>query len=190
MDYKVAVMASGGGSNFENIVRHSTDIGIEICVMITDHRDAYAVTRAEKLGIASYVIERGDYPDRAAHETEILKILAEFEVAYIVLAGYMKILSSHFISTYDRRIVNLHPSLLPAFKGKNGIEEAFNYGVTVTGVTVHYVNAGIDAGEIIMQETVPIRDDETLQTLEKKIHQLEYRLYPRALKKVIEGGKS
>lgn len=190
MDSKVAVMASGGGSNFENIAKESSGIGVDISVLITDHRDSFAVKRAENFGIPYHVIERADYASKTAHEAEILKILTEYEVEYILLAGYMRILSEHFISTYDRRIINLHPSLLPSFKGKNGIEDAFSYGVKVTGVTIHYVDTGIDTGEIIMQEPVIISEDDTLRTLEEKIHQLEYKLYPQAVKNVIEGGKS
>lgn len=116
-----------------------------------------------------------------------MSALADFEIDYIVLAGFMRILSADFINRYENKIINLHPSLLPAFKGKNGIEDAFNYGVKVTGVTVHFVDAGIDTGKIIDQTAVIIEDGDTLATLEEKIHQTEYELYPAALKKVFDG---
>src|SRR5699024_5325461 len=122
-----------------------------------------------------------------SHEHAILEALHEYEVEYVLLAGYMRILSRHFIQAYEHRIINLHPSLLPSFKGRNGIADAFDYGVKVTGVTIHFVDAGIDTGEIIAQEAIEISENDTLEVLENKIHSLEYELYPRALKKVIEG---
>lgn len=187
MAVKVAVLASGGGTNFENLMNHADTIGIDIELLITDHGDAGAVGRAEKTGVPCRVFERCDYDSKTEHEAAVLATLAEFEVEYVLLAGYMRILSSGFIHAYERRIINLHPSLLPAFKGRNGIEDAFNYGVKVTGVTIHFVDAGIDTGEIIAQKHVLIDDGDTLEILEDKIHELEYALYPKAIKKVIEG---
>ena len=104
----------------------------------------------------------------------------------VILAGFMKILSPNFISKYEDKIINLHPSLLPSFKGREGIKDAFEYGVKVTGVTVHYVDSGIDTGKIIAQEAVVVEDKDTLETLEEKIHEIEYRLYIEALKMVLE----
>lgn len=187
MAVRVAVLASGGGTNFENLMNHSGAIGIDVQVLITDHSDAGAVGRAEKAGVPSRIFERHDYDSKAAHEAAVLAALAEFEVEYVLLAGYMRILSSGFIHAYEGRIINLHPSLLPAFKGRKGIEDAFNYGVKVTGVTIHFVDAGIDTGEIIAQKHVLIDAGDTLEMLEDKIHELEYALYPKAVKKVIEG---
>ncbi|AKG73635.1 phosphoribosylglycinamide formyltransferase [Salinicoccus halodurans] len=187
MAVKVAVLASGGGSNFENLVDHSDEIGIAVQVLITDHSDAYAVKRAEKFGIPAHAFERRKFDSKMAHEQAILEILYEYEVEYVLLAGYMRILSRNFIHAFEHHIINLHPSLLPSFKGRNGIEDAFNYGVKVTGVTIHFVDAGIDTGEIIAQEPIIIGENDTLEMLETKIHRLEYELYPKALKKVIEG---
>ncbi len=187
MAVKVAVLASGGGTNFENLVNHSVDIGMDIQVLITDHANAGAIGRAERAEIPSRVFERGDYDSKAAHEWAILETLYECEVEYVLLAGYMRILSRDFIQAFENHIINLHPSLLPAFKGRNGIEDAFNYGVKVTGVTIHYVDAGIDTGKIIAQVPVMIEESDTLGMLEDKIHELEYELYPKAVKKVIEG---
>lgn len=187
MVVKVAVLASGSGTNFENLVKHSESIGIDIKVMITDHSDTYAIKRAAQSAIPNRVIERRNHDSKAAHERAILEALYAFEVEYVLLAGYMRILSRDFIQAFEHRIINMHPSLLPAFKGRNGIEDAFNYGVKVTGVTIHYVDAGIDTGEIIAQEPVMIDNNDTLGMLEKKVHRLEYALYPKALKKMIEG---
>src|SRR5699024_9128738 len=162
MVVKVAVLASGGGSNFENLVRHAGGIGIDIEVMVTDHGDAHAISRAGKLGVPARVFQRGDFESVAAHEQAILEALHEFEVEYVVLAGYMRILSRDFIEAYAHRIINLHPSLLPSFKGKNEIADGYDYGVKVTGVTVHFVDSGIDTGEIIAKEAIEISDNDTL----------------------------
>ena len=183
----IAVFASGGGSNFENLALKSAESGFDIKVLIVDSPNAFAVKRAEKLNIPSIIINRGVYSSKRDFEKAIKKALSDFTVDYIVLAGFMRILSAEFINAYKDRIINLHPSLLPSFKGRNGIEDAYNYGVKVTGVTVHYVDAGIDTGKIIEQTAVIIEEDDTLQSLEEKIHQTEYELYPEALKKVLNG---
>ena len=183
----IAVFASGGGSNFENLALKSAESGFDIKVLIADSPDAFAVKRAEKLNIPSVIIDRGAYADKQKFEKDIREALSGFNIDYIVLAGFMRILSAEFINAYKDRIINLHPSLLPSFKGRNGIIDAYNYGVKVTGVTVHYVDAGIDTGKIIAQTAVIIEEDDTLLSLEEKIHQTEYELYPEALKKVLDG---
>lgn len=183
----IAVMASGGGSNFENLASKSLENGFAIKVLVTDSPDAFAVNRAEKLNIPSVIVDRSAYSDKQGFEKAIREALSDFDIEYIVLAGFMRILSAEFINAYKNRIINLHPSLLPSFKGRNGIEDAYNYGVKVTGVTIHYVDAGIDTGKIIAQTAVLIDEDETLHSLEEKIHQVEYALYPVALKKVLDG---
>ncbi|MGO1922884.1 MAG: phosphoribosylglycinamide formyltransferase [Jeotgalicoccus sp.] len=183
----IAVLASGSGSNFENLALKSAEIGFEIKVLVTDSPDAFAVKRAEKLNIPSIIVDRSAYSNKQEFEKSIREALSGFDIEYIVLAGFMRIFSAEFINAYKDRIINLHPSLLPSFKGRNGIEDAYNYGVKVTGVTVHYVDAGIDTGKIIAQTAVLVEEDETLHSLEGKIHQVEYELYPAALKKVLDG---
>ncbi|HJG33837.1 MAG TPA: phosphoribosylglycinamide formyltransferase [Jeotgalicoccus aerolatus] len=183
----IAVMASGGGSNFENLAVKSDFLNMKIKVLIIDSPEIYAAERAERLKIPCRIVNRQDFKSKREFEAGIMSALADFEIDYIVLAGFMRILSADFINRYENKIINLHPSLLPAFKGKNGIEDAFNYGVKVTGVTVHFVDAGIDTGKIIDQTAVIIEDGDTLATLEEKIHQTEYELYPAALKKVFDG---
>ena len=182
----IAVFASGGGSNFENLALKSADSGFVIKVLITDVPDAFAVKRAEKLNIPYIIVNRSEYSSKQEFETAIREALSDFDIEYIVLAGFMRILSADFINFYKNRIINIHPSLLPSFKGRNGIIDAYNYGVTVTGVTVHFVDAGIDTGKIIAQTAVIIEEDETLESLEEKIHHAEYELYPEALKKVLD----
>lgn len=184
----IAVLVSGGGSNFENLALKSAEAGFEIKILIADSPDAYAVKRAEKLNIPHIIIDRSKYSAKKEFETAVTEAVSNFNIDYIVLAGFMRILSAEFINFYKNRIINIHPSLLPSFKGRNGIEDAYNYGVKVTGVTVHFVDAGIDTGKIIAQTAVIIEEDETLLSLEEKIHQAEYELYPAALKKVLDGG--
>lgn len=180
---KVAVLASGSGSNFENIAQ--SDLDIDIKVLIVDNKDAYAVERAKKLEIPYEIVNRKEMSKEKFEET-ILKILKNEAIELIILAGFMKILSKNFISHYENRIVNIHPALLPSFKGKDGIKDAFLYGVKVTGVTVHYVDSGVDTGKIIAQAPVTIESSDTLESLEEKIHEVEYDLYIRALKTVLE----
>lgn len=183
MATNVAILASGSGSNFQNIAE--SDLDITIKVLIVDNPNAYAIERAKKLDIPYRVVDRKHYT-KETFEKEILDILKECDVELVVLAGFMKILSPNFISKYEDKIINLHPSLLPSFKGTEGIKDAFEYGVKVTGVTVHYVDSGIDTGKIIAQEAVGVEDKDTLETLEEKIHEIEYRLYIEALKMVLE----
>lgn len=183
----IAVFASGSGSNFENLALKSEDIGMEIKVLIVDVPDAFAVERAKKLDIPSIVIDRKKYSSKTQFESAVTETLSNFNIDYIVLAGFMRILSADFINQFEDKVINIHPSLLPSFKGANGIEDAYRYGVKVTGVTVHFVDAGIDTGKIIAQSIVVIEENESLTSLEDKIHQVEYELYPLALKKVLDG---
>lgn len=182
---RVAVFASGGGTNFENLVQKQAETGIEIVVLISDYNPAYAIQRAIDKGIDYIVVEREKYGTKTDFESDILSVLKMYDVDYILLAGYMRILSADFIEEYPRRIINIHPSMLPDFKGANGIEDAFNSGVTETGVTVHFVDAGIDTGDIIAQVPVEIAPDDTLADLEYKIHSIEHQLYPQAVKMVL-----
>lgn len=182
---RVAVFASGGGTNFENLVQKQEETGIDIVVLISDYNPAYAIQRAINKGIDYIVVEREKYDSKAEFEQDILNVLNMYQVDYILLAGYMRILSADFIEAYPRRIINIHPSMLPDFKGANGIEDAFNAGVTQTGVTVHFVDAGIDTGEIIAQVPVDIAPDDTLADLEYKIHSIEHQLYPQAVKMIL-----
>lgn len=183
----VAVFASGGGSNFENLALKSDEIGMEIKVLIVDAADAFAIERAKKLDIPYVIIDRKNYSSKTEFESAVTKTLSNFNIDYIVLAGFMRILSADFINTFENKIINIHPSLLPSFKGANGIRDAFDYGVKITGVTVHFVDAGIDTGKIIAQSAVVIEEQESLTSLEDKIHKAEYELYPLALKKVLDG---
>lgn len=185
---RLAVMASGNGTNFSALQEMITteQLPIEIVRVIVDHANAPVIQRAAAVQIPVLVV---DYSQgKAQVEAEILEQLHHDQVAGIILAGYMRILSPHFVAQYPRRIINLHPALLPSFPGRCGIEDAYDYGVKITGVTVHFVNAGVDSGEIIAQVPVPIKEEASLADLEVKIHQVEHQLYPATIKKLVEKG--
>ncbi|MBP7088883.1 MAG: phosphoribosylglycinamide formyltransferase [Candidatus Omnitrophica bacterium] len=183
----IAVFASGKGSNFSAIV-NSIKCGYiknaTIKLLITDKKNALARIKAKKVKIKAILIDPRNYKTRLELDKEIVKILRREKIDLIVLAGYMRILSSYFVRTFNNKIINIHPALLPAFKGKNAIERAFHYGCKLTGVTVHFVNEKVDDGPIILQKSIPIINNMTFKNLVKKIHTLEHKLYPLAIKKI------
>ncbi|RKD21087.1 phosphoribosylglycinamide formyltransferase [Ammoniphilus oxalaticus] len=187
---KIAVFASGSGSNFGAIVQALKTgqlKGVEISLLVCDRPDAYVIKRAEQEGIPVFSFQSKEYAGKAAYEQAILRHLREREVELIVLAGYMRLIGEALLAEYEGKMINLHPSLLPAFPGKDAIEQAFDYGVKITGVTVHYVDAGMDTGPIIEQRTVVVEAEDTLDTLAQKIHQQEHQLLPEVIEKVAAG---
>lgn len=181
---KTAVFASGSGTNFENIVNCINDGKIQNCtveILIVDKEKAYALTRAKNLNIPAVYVNPKAFASKAEYEREIIRILQEKEIDLIVLAGYMRIISSVLLEAYSKRIVNIHPAYLPNFPGKQGILDAFNAKASETGVTVHYLDEGIDTGEIIRQEKFAVNPAWTLEELETHVHALEYKLYPEVL---------
>ncbi len=183
----IVILASGNGSNFEAIVNHirKESLPINVKFLITDNPGAFAIQRAERLGIPYKVIDYKKFENRSEYNKALDRFLSSIEFDLMVLAGYMKILPAFIVRKYWRRIVNIHPSLLPSFPGLHAIEKAFNYGVKVTGVTVHFVDEGVDTGPIIAQECVKVEEDDTLETLEEKIHKVEHKIYFEAIKKVL-----
>ena len=186
---KFAVFASGNGSNFQAIIDSvkAGEIKAELVLLFSDNKKAFALERARTAGIKTLQLTRKDYATPQSFEREIIIHLKEAGIDFIVLAGYMKILSPFFIKTYPQKILNIHPSLLPSFKGLEGIKDAFTYGAKVTGATVHFVDEKMDHGAIILQEAIKIQDDDTLETLTEKIHKLEHRIYPKAISLFVEG---
>ena len=178
-----AVLASGNGGNLQAIIDavKKRKIQANLALVISDKPQAFALVRAQKSGIASLYINPKDFTDRQAFDTKIVEELKSAKIDFVVLAGYMRLLSPYFIKQYPNRIINIHPALLPAFKGVHGIRDAFDYGVKVTGVTVHFVTEGMDEGAIIAQEPVKITSKDTLDTLAKKIHKAEHQLYPKVI---------
>ena len=186
---KIAVLVSGGGTNLQALIDAERDGKIkngEIALVISNSPAAYALERAKKAGIESLTITRKDCGGQAAFEEKLIEALDTRDIDLIVLAGFMSILSETFTAHYPRRIINIHPSLIPAFCGKGfyGLrvhEAALSYGVKVTGATVHYVNEIPDGGEIILQKSVNIRSNDTPETLQRRVmEQAEWKLLPRA----------
>lgn len=185
----IAVFASGNGSNFQAIVNavKKGNLKAHLKLLACDNPKAYAFERAKKAGIKTFLAERNNYASKREFEDAIIKRLREEKIDLIVLAGFMRILSVDFIRQYKGRILNVHPALLPSFKGAHAIKDAFDYGVGVTGVTVHFVDEEVDHGPIILQEAVKVNPRDTLESLEKKIHKAEHRIYPKVIQMYICG---
>jgi len=185
----IAVFASGRGTNFAAIIRavKKGKIKAGLALLVCDNPKAGAISRAKRADIKVALVKREDFSGKDDFEAKILQHLAENNIDLIVLAGFMRILSPELVQKYQGRILNIHPALLPSFKGAQGIKDAFDYGVKVTGVTVHFVDEKMDHGPIILQEAVKIEEDDTLESLEAKIHKLEHRLYPEAIRLYTEG---
>ena len=183
----IAIFASGTGTNFsallEKVAQHQDEM--QVVGLVCDRPEAPVVTRAHAAQIPVWTQEIKTFTSKTEYERAILQFLAPLKPDLIVLAGYMKIISTTLLSAYAGKIINLHPALLPNFPGRHGIEDAYRAGVKATGVTVHYVDAGIDSGPIIKQQTVPILAKDTLETLTKRIHQVEHQIYFTSLCQVI-----
>lgn len=185
----IAIFASGNGSNFENIIHEIENGHIDnaICkVLIIDKEKAYAQERAKKLNIPSVYVNPKAYENKVAYETAILNVLEEKSVDLIVLAGYMRFIGTVLLSNFHNRIINLHPAYLPNFPGAHSIQDAYEAKAAFTGVTVHYVDKGVDTGEIIYQEKIHIDASWSLETLEEHVHALEYDMFPKVVKKVCQ----
>lgn len=185
----IAVFASGRGTNFRAIIRAVKKgiIKANLSLLVCDNSQAGAIGRARRAGIKVALVKREDFLTKKEFEEKIIQHLEENKIDLIVLAGYMRMLSAEFVQKYYGRILNIHPALLPAFKGTEGIKDTFDYGVKVTGVTVHFVDERMDHGPIILQAAVKIEENDTQETLEAKIHKVEHRLYPQAIRLFIEG---
>lgn len=185
---KIAVFASGSGSNFQAIAEavQRGALEAEIALLICDRRGAQVLERAERLGISAVCLEPGRFPDKQAYERAVLEALQEHQAAFIVLAGYMRLIGPVLLEAYEGRIVNVHPSLLPAFPGKDAVGQALEAGVETTGLTVHFVDAGMDTGKIIAQEAVRVSPGDTRETLQRRIQQTEHRIYPAVLQELLQ----
>ncbi|WP_336776152.1 phosphoribosylglycinamide formyltransferase [Paenibacillus sp. MMO-58] len=186
---RIAVFASGQGTNFQALAdavqQERLDATIEL--LVCDKPAAPVVERARKAGIDTFVFVPKEYPSRQAYETEILAELQRRGIELVVLAGYMRIITSVLVEPYYGRMINIHPALLPSFPGVNGIGQALEYGVKVTGVTVHYVDGGMDSGPIIAQSVVEVQNGDTEDTLGERIHAAEQQLLPRVVQSIAEG---
>jgi len=184
---KIAIFASGHGSNFQAIINaiENGSLTAKIAVLVTDKPDCFAAERAHTHNIPVFSFIPQHYASKEEYEKEIAFFLIEKNVSLIVLAGYMRLVGEVLLSAFPNRIINIHPALLPAFPGKNGIKQAYDYGVKIFGVTVHHVDAGVDTGKIIDQECFKATGTETLEEIEEKIHHIEHQLYPKVIKAVL-----
>lgn len=186
---RIGVLVSGRGSNLQAII-DAVDEGwlpVHIAVVVSDKPEAYALERAKAAGIPAVVIERRCFADAGAFEKAICEILQTYQVELIALAGFMRIIGRELIERYPQRIVNIHPALLPAFPGLHAQGQALAYGVKIAGCTVHFVDEGMDTGPIILQEAVPVQENDTEETLSRRILTMEHNIYPRALQLLAEG---
>jgi phosphoribosylglycinamide formyltransferase 1 len=181
---RIAVLASGFGSNFQAIIDQQQELKIngEIVLVFSNNENAYVLERAKKHGIKTVSFGPGQFESRQQYDKKLLKLLKNEKIDLIVMAGYLLLVGKEMIEEFPDRIINVHPALLPSFKGIHGIKDAFDYGVKITGVTVHLVEEELDAGPIISQEAVIITENDTIETLEEKIHKTEHKIYPLAIK--------
>lgn len=186
--FRVAVLASGAGTNLQAVIDrvHGRD-RVELVGVVSNVPGAIALERAERAGIETAVLPRDRFPSREARDAAIAAWLAERGVDLIVLAGYMELLSAAFVRRFEHRIVNVHPALLPSFPGLDAIGQALEHGVRVTGVTVHFVDEGVDTGPIILQRAVPVPPDRDRERLEAAIHAVEHELLPEAIRLIASG---
>ena len=184
----IAVLASGKGTNFEAIAKAVKRgyIKAKLGLLITDKQQAPVRKRAKKLGINDIFVNPKEFISRQQFDKRIVSILKEEKIDLVVLAGFMRIITPYFVKEYKHRIVNIHPAVLPSFKGVDAIRRAYRYGCKVAGVTVHFVDEKVDHGPIIIQDAVKIEQGMSLGEVEEKIHKLEHKLYPLAVKLIVE----
>ena len=188
----LGVLASGSGSNFQSIIDNigTGFLKANITVLITDNPEAYAVERAKKHNIECLVLKPKDFPDKKAYYSHIAGELKKRSVELVILAGFMRVVGKALIDQYPDKIMNIHPALLPSFPGLHGQKQAADYGVKISGCTVHFVDEGMDTGPIIIQAAVPAYHDDTGETLGKRILKQEHRTFPYAIKLYSEGRLS
>ncbi len=183
---KIGVLISGSGTNLQSIIDKSKQIGVQVKVVVSNKKDAFGLERAKKAGIRAEFVD-ADGKSREEHEKEVAKILDSEGVELVVLAGYMRMLTPWFIRKYHYKIINIHPALLPSFAGTHGYEDAWNYGVKVSGCTVHFVDEGMDSGPIIIQRANEVKDDDTLETFRERGLKIEHEALPLAIKLFAQG---
>jgi len=197
MKKRIAVFASGFGSNLQALIDYSQGRGFngEIILVFSNNKDAYALERAKESNIKAVFMDPSEYKNREQYDSKIVELMEEEKIDLVVLAGYMFLLGGEFVRKFKNKILNIHPALLPSFKGTHGIKDAYQYGVKVTGVTVHFVDEGLDSGPIIIQEACYIDNNDSVEKLEEEIHKIEHKIYPKAVeyfcenRLVIEGRK-
>jgi phosphoribosylglycinamide formyltransferase-1 len=187
--FRIAVLASGSGTNLQAILDqlHGRD-GIAVVAVASNKPDARALERARAAGVETAVFERDGYRDREARDEAVGDWLGERDIDLVVLAGYMELMSPRFVERFRNRIVNVHPALLPSFPGLDAVQQALDHGVKVTGVSVHFVDEGVDSGPIILQRAVEVPDSRDRDALEERIHAVEHELLPSAIRLIADGA--
>lgn len=187
---KIAVLISGGGTNLQAIIdsiKSEIIKNVEIKLVLSNRKQAYGLERAKNNNIDSIYLNPKEYNSREDYDKKVVEILKENKIDLVVLAGYLRWISKDFVEAFKNKIINIHPSLLPSFKGLHAIEQAYEYGVKVTGVTVHFVDETEDGGSIILQEELIINNNDTLEEIEKEIHKIEHKIYPKVIQLLAEG---
>lgn len=189
MKKRIAIFVSGSGTNMENIAKciQAGELDCQSALVVCDQPNALALERARRFGLECFVIERKNFKSKAEFDMKITEKLRQKKIDFILLAGYMRILSPEFVRTWPWKIINIHPSLLPKYPGAHAIKDAFEAKEKETGVTIHFVDEGVDSGPIILQRRVPIKPTDSLETLEARVHETEYELYPEAIKLLLAG---
>ena len=185
---KIGVLLSGSGTNLQAIIDAAAKgLPVDIALVVSSRPDAYGIERAHAAGIPTLVMNREKYADVLAADAQIVEALRGAGAEYVVMAGYMRKVTSVMLDAFPNRVLNLHPALLPSFKGAHAIADAFNAGVKVTGVTVHLANEDYDKGPIVAQRAVPVLEDDDIDALEARIHETEHVIYPEVLRAIAEG---
>ena len=187
---RAAVFASGTGSNFEAIMAQHDNLNCEIALLVCDQPGAIVIDKAAQNQLAQFIFNPKDYQDKHGFEVEIVSKLREHQVDLVVLAGYMRLIGPTLLQPYQRRMINIHPSLLPAFPGLDAVGQALDAGVKISGTTIHYVDSGMDTGEIISQEPVRVESGMTKEELQAEIQKIEHELYPKTIQQLISKGDS
>ncbi len=189
---KIAVLLSGSGTNLQALIDDiaAGTLDAEIVKVVASRPDAYGIERAKAAGIPVLVMNKALYVDAEAADTQIVVDVQAAGAEYIIMAGYMRKVTPVMLRAFPNRVLNLHPALLPSFKGAHAIRDAFEAGVKVTGVTVHFANEDYDKGPIVAQRAIEVAEDDTLESLEEKIHAVEHSLYPQAVQLIAEGRVS
>ncbi len=179
----IAIFASGNGSNAQAIVEQTQNgtIDARVVLVVCDNADALVIERAKNLGVPCRVFNRNEFASKVDFERNVLSVLNDFEVEFLVLAGFMRLIGKTLLQKFPKKIVNIHPSLLPKYKGLDAIKQALDNHETTLGVSIHYVDEGMDTGEVIAQKSIYINENNQLQDVEKQIHSLEHKLYIETL---------
>ncbi|MBI4710089.1 MAG: phosphoribosylglycinamide formyltransferase [Nitrospirae bacterium] len=188
----IGVLASGRGSNFQAIIDNigTGYLKAKIAVLISDNANAYALERAKNHGIETLVLKPKDFPDKDSYYSRIAKELKSRDAGLVVMAGFMRVAGSALIREFPNKIINIHPALLPSFPGLHGQKQAVDYGVKISGCTVHFVDEGVDTGPVIIQAAVPVYDNDTEESLSERILKQEHKIFPFAIKLFSEGRLS